>query len=98
MRTVLATLLGLGLGLGIAWSSAGCTEPRSARCKAVCSKEAECREHATVRETDTAFEEGACVAACAALERDREGTAVVERQADCVERAGADCAALLACS
>lgn len=98
MRTVLATLLGLAAGLGMAWSSAGCTEPRSVRCKTVCSREAECRERATAREPDSAFDEGACVAACAALERDREGAAVVDRQADCVERAGADCAALLACS
>jgi hypothetical protein len=72
----------------------GCTEPRSATCREVCKREAEC-----VEETGSkmVFEEKECVAACAALEQDVENSsAKVQRHADCVHKAPS-CAAVLEC-
>jgi hypothetical protein len=90
MRVLVATLVGL-------WLGPACTEPSSARCKSVCSREAECHDQAGKGQGETAFDEGDCVAACAALEKDRELIGTVERYADCVTQAGASCEAVLAC-
>src|SRR5262245_30247855 len=51
---------------------AACAQPRSARCKEICAREAECQQQAEDETPDeqSAFDEGDCVAACAALERD----------------------------
>lgn len=72
---------------------AGCTEPRSKRCQDVCAREAECRDQ--VRATDN-FDEGECLDACAALERDVEAESEVARHAECV-RSAPTCAAVVAC-
>jgi hypothetical protein len=86
VRTVLLILL------------VACAEPRSERCKEICSREAECVERI---ETDqaggTAFDEGDCVAACAALERDKQTAGLVEAHAVCVAKAASDCRKLLEC-
>lgn len=87
----------VGFGLGAALGAGACTEPSSTRCKSVCSREAECHEQAGKTQGETAFDEGDCVAACAALEKDREMVGTVERYADCVSQAGASCEAVLAC-
>lgn len=72
---------------------AGCTEPRSKRCSDVCAREAACREET---EAEDNFDEGECVDACAALERDTHTEGHVAAHADCV-RTAADCAAVIAC-
>lgn len=76
----------------VAWL--GCTEPRSATCREVCKREAEC-----VEETGSKmpFEEKECIAACAALEQDTANSAAkVQRHADCVRRQST-CSAVLEC-
>jgi len=78
-------------------AQAACAEPRSARCKELCAREAECVEASGGTPGDSAFDEGDCVAACAALERDVEGRGTVERHADCVTQAGGRCDAVLSC-
>jgi len=72
---------------------AGCTEPRSRRCQAVCAREAECRD--TVENIDN-FDEGECLDACAALERDEIAEKEVALHAECVTKA-TTCEQLVAC-
>lgn len=72
----------------------GCTEPRSATCREICKREAECVEETGQK---AAFEEKECVAACAALEQDVANSAAkVQRHADCVRRQ-TTCAGVLEC-
>lgn len=76
------------------WTLYACTEPRSAACKEVCKREAEC-----VEETGSkmAFDEKECVAACSALEQDVTiNAAKVQRHMECVKR-HTSCAAVLEC-
>lgn len=71
-----------------------CTEPRSAACKEVCKREAEC-----VEETGSKmpFDEKECVAACSALEQDvTVNAAKVARHIECVKRQPS-CTAVLEC-
>jgi len=69
--------------LAWAWIAAvGCTEPRSAACKEVCKREAECVD---TTGNKVPFDEKECIAACAALEHD-----------DCVNKQQA-CPAVLEC-
>lgn len=69
-----------------------CTEPRSAECRRVCKREAECIEETG---TKIPFEEKECVAACAALQQDSaDSGAKVRRHIDCVD-ARKSCAAVL---
>jgi hypothetical protein len=73
---------------------AACTEPRSAACKEVCKREAEC-----VEETGSKmpFDEKECVAACSALEQDvAVNAAKVQRHVDCVHKQPS-CTAVLEC-
>lgn len=84
MRFCLAVLLAV----------AACTEPRSASCKEVCKREAECIEETGSK---IPFEEKECVAACAALEQDSANSgAKVQRHIDCVKKQ-TSCAAVLEC-
>lgn len=85
-----------GPAFAVAWFALafGCTEPKSARCRAICAREAECVE-TTKREGET-FEEKECVAACGALENDTATVQLVQAHASCVKTA-ADCAAVLNC-
>ena len=73
---------------------AGCTQPRSARCKEVCTREAECTDE---KSGESAFDESDCVAACAALERDKETRGLVEKHADCIANAKGSCPAIIEC-
>ena len=71
-----------------------CTEPRSATCREVCKREAEC-----VEETNSKmpFDEKECIAACAALEHDAATNAAkVARHSECVKKQ-TSCAAVLEC-
>ena len=70
-----------------------CTEPRSKRCSSVCAREAECHEKLDTQEN---FDEGECLDACAALERDSVEVTRVEAHADCVAKADS-CSAVVAC-
>ena len=72
---------------------AGCTAETTKRCRDVCARQDDCEGKAT---PESNFDEGECVAACAALERDRDTVALVERHAECVAQAST-CAAVLAC-
>jgi hypothetical protein len=71
-----------------------CTQPRSARCKDVCSREADC-----VARTNSPipFDEKECVAACAVLEADPDNLAKVEKHAECVAKNHGACRAMLDC-
>jgi hypothetical protein len=70
-----------------------CTQPRSARCKTVCTRESEC---ISATSSTLPFDEKECIAACAVLEGDQENLAKVERHAECVAKQ-ASCAAVLEC-
>ncbi len=75
-------------------AAVGCTEPRSAVCKEVCKREAECVDTTASK---MPFDEKECVAACAALENDvADNGAKVKRHIDCVHKQQA-CAAVLEC-
>jgi hypothetical protein len=61
---------------------AACTESRSAACKEVCRREAECVDSTG---TKMPFDEKECVAACSALESDvADNGAKVKRHIECV--------------
>lgn len=61
-----------------------CTQPRSARCKEVCKREADCVDSTSSK---MPFDEKECVAACAVLEADvAENGAKVQNHVDCVNR------------
>jgi len=78
----------------IAVLACGCTEPRSAQCKEVCKREAECIDATTSK---MPFDEKECVAACGALENDvADNGAKVTRHIDCV-RSKQACEAVLEC-
>ncbi len=80
--------------LFLAIAALGCTEPRSAACKEVCRREAECVDTTASK---MPFDEKECVAACAALENDvADNGAKVKRHIDCVHKQQA-CAAVLEC-
>jgi hypothetical protein len=71
-----------------------CTEPRSQRCQQVCAREAACRE--SIEAADN-FDEGECLDACAALERDVETEQAVAKHIECVQQAGTDCRKVIDC-
>jgi hypothetical protein len=78
----------------LACMAIACTEPRSAACRDVCKREAEC-----VEETGSKmpFDEKECVAACSALEADKSvNAAKVQRHIDCVHKQQT-CPAVLEC-
>jgi len=82
------------LCLAVLLAFTACTEPRSASCKQVCKREAECIEETGSK---TPFEEKECVAACAALEQDSATSgAKVQRHIDCVKKQ-TTCTAVLEC-
>lgn len=73
---------------------AACTEPRSAQCKEVCKREAECID---ATNSKMPFDEKECIAACAALENDAaDNGAKVTRHIECV-RSKQACDAVLEC-
>ena len=84
VRAVLMSLLVL---------ASACTAEMSRRCKDVCARQSECEERSS---PDNTFDEGECVAACAALERDRETVGQVERHVECVSQAHT-CRDVVAC-
>ncbi|HLL23298.1 MAG TPA: hypothetical protein VK427_14270, partial [Kofleriaceae bacterium] len=84
----------VAITLGLTLSLSGCTEPRSAACREVCKREAEC-----VEETGSKMplDEKECVAACSALEQDTSvNAAKVQRHIDCVHKQQT-CGAVLEC-
>ena len=86
-----ALLIGLVLAAPLL---GGCTEPRSATCKEVCKREAECVEETSSK---MPFDEKECIAACAALEHDATiNAAKVQRHIQCVH-GQQSCAAVLEC-
>jgi len=85
MRAVLLALLAV---------SVACTEPRSAACKEVCKREAECIDQTGSK---VPFDEKECIAACAALEHDvARSAAKVQRHIACVTKQ-LTCPAVLEC-
>jgi hypothetical protein len=71
-----------------------CTEPRSARCKEVCKREADCVD---TTGSKIPFDEKECIAACAVLEADvADNAAKVQRHIDCVNKQQS-CTAVLDC-
>ncbi len=80
--------------LVLVFALTACTEPRSAACREVCKREAECIEETSSK---MPFDEKECVAACSALEQDVSvNAAKVQRHFDCVHRQQT-CAAVLEC-
>jgi hypothetical protein len=80
---------------------AACTAETSKQCRRVCARQGECESVAAAEGgSDTAFDEGECVAACAALERDPSTAGLVKSHVECIEKAGsgsAACPAVLEC-
>ena len=93
----LALVLASWLALGAAGGA--CTASTSKQCREVCAQEAKCRETVDLTQTsgESGFDEGECVAACAALERDQQTVGIVEAHVACVDHAGSACAAVLQC-
>ncbi len=73
----------------------GCTQPKSARCRNLCTREAECVELAK-RETESSFDEKQCVAACAVIEAEPKSAHNVTAHEQCIAKA-TDCNAVLNC-
>jgi hypothetical protein len=71
-----------------------CTAPKSKICRDTCTREADCHESGPSE--DTTFDEGECIAACAALERDPETRGLVTIHAECVKNAEG-CRGVLEC-
>jgi hypothetical protein len=72
----------------------GCTQPRSDRCKKVCTKEYEC---VTQTNSTLPFDEKECIAACSVLENDPDNLAKVQKHYDCVLKNELSCQAVLDC-
>lgn len=83
-----------GLAAVLALVAAACTAPKSKDCRTVCARESECIESRNT--DDSTFDEGECIAACAALERDPETKGFVTSHVECVKRA-ATCPEVLEC-
>nr|HEX4313974.1 hypothetical protein [Kofleriaceae bacterium] len=79
--------------LALVLAAAACVQPRSARCKQVCTRESEC---ISTTSSQIPFDEKECIAACAVLEGDQENVAKVEHHAECVN-SQTSCAAVLEC-
>ena len=82
--------------LGLLALVAACTAPKSKVCRDTCAREAECRGNEIRKDEESTFDEGECVAACAALEGDTLTKPLVTEHARCVKEAR-DCAAVLEC-
>lgn len=69
--------------LAVIWVAA-CTSPKSKTCREVCARESECNGRKPSEESS--FDESECVAACAALENDRDKriSGQVSRRAECL--------------
>ena len=78
----------------VALTAVACTAPKSKVCRTVCGRESSCIESRSSDEST--FDEGECVAACAALERDAETKGLVTSHAACVAKA-ATCPEVLDC-
>lgn len=83
------------IALVLLCSGAGCSDERSARCREVCQRGERCAED--VDDPSYKFDEGECTAACAFLEQDEKGAAIVDAYVKCVKAAGDDCAAIREC-
>jgi len=78
-------------------AGAGCTQPKSAECKEVCKREAECVDSLDSTAPKIPFDEKECIAACAALQHDvADNGAKVQRHIDCVNKQQS-CTAVLEC-
>lgn len=75
---------------------AACSEPRSEDCKSVCQRETDCAEQQSNLVENYPYDLDECVAACVALERDKEGKLLVERHVECAKKA-TDCDELMEC-
>jgi len=94
MRAALPALPALVALIALVVVSAACTEPRSAACKEVCKREAECIDQTGSK---VPFDEKECIAACAALEHDVDRSAAkVQHHIDCVTKQ-LTCPAVLEC-
>ena len=72
---------------------AACTQPRSDRCRRICTREAEC---VTTTGSSIPFDEKECIAACSVLESDTDNLAKVKKHAECVSK-NQVCSAVLEC-
>lgn len=61
-----------------------CTSPKSKTCRAICARESECNGDRGAE--SSGFDESECVAACAALENDKNPfiSGQVSKRADCL--------------
>lgn len=75
-------------------ATSACTAPKSKICRETCTREADCHESSSSE--DSTFDEGECIAACAALERDQETRGLVTVHSECVGKAES-CREVLEC-
>lgn len=85
------------LALAAALALAACQSDGGSACNKLCDLEARCSDKVNAGSDRPRFDSGECAAACKALERDGEGKKLVSKHRACVEAAGDDCAAVLAC-
>lgn len=83
------------LGALVFWLASACTTPQNSRCKELCQRQIECTE--LEEQKKALIDEHECTSACSALDRDSEGKKLVDSYAACIEAAGKDCRAVLAC-
>jgi hypothetical protein len=95
MHAMSSRLALVGLAAALAAVVAACTASKSAVCRKVCGRESECIGASPSGEPS--FDEGECIAACAALERDEDTRGLVVSHASCVEKASS-CPQVLECS
>lgn len=81
----------------LAVGAVACTSPKSKACRAICAREAEC--NGAKPSESSSFDEGECVAACAALENDKNQfiAGQVSKRAECL-RSTASCADYQSCA
>jgi hypothetical protein len=78
-------------------ATAACTSPKSKACREICARESECNGN---RPTEaSSFDEGECVAACAALENDKNPfiAGQVSKRSECL-RSTASCGDYQSCA
>jgi len=96
----IGAVLGVTVAVCLAGWPAGCTNSPNSRCKQLCQRQIECIEQQDLKRQAIErpfIDEHECTSACTALDNDSEGKKLVDAHGSCVELAGEDCSAVLAC-
>ena len=77
--------------------SIACTGVQSEQCKKICQQETDCATRRNALNENFPYDLDECVAACVALEHDKEGRKLVEKHLACAKKANGDCKQLMLC-